>query len=826
MTSLHRSARIAIAFAFAVSARASAQGAPPADADSLPRFIRVSTEGPRPPTILNPATEPLLNRRIGIKLYLVSRAAAIQEISLASGIKFVYAADVLPNTATLRFQSDNIPVATALNIVLRGSWVDVAVGADGSLILLRKPPPPRPSPDSIADARAAEGAYELSLIRTIVAAASRKTFELSPSMGKMELGVRDLSAAPSPFEGDVFRALALLPGVEARNDYVAGLNVRGGESDQNLILLDGYPVYNPFHLFGLLGTFIEPMVGKADLITGAQPAQYGERLSSVLDVQSADANRPGLHGTGDVSVLAASATVGSTFADGGSWIVGGRHTYADVIANAIKQNSLPYGFSDLQGHLLHPVFGNAVLALTGYMGSDGSIISQNDGGLNLHWGNRLIGATLSKVFPTKRRVLGLSTDSVSLVQRASYTTFDESAAMSMRNFALNSSVHDARASGSISLFSAPLDLSGGYEVSSQQVNYSMQTPLTQVTNFLPATALDQTVTPVSGWLATVWRPSARLLIGAGARVDAVGGLGWTGGSPRISIKYFLTKEFAIVAAAGSYTQWLHSLLREDSPAEPLEFWIASNKDVPVSRATQGSLGIETWTSATRQLRVEAFYKKYSNLLETNPTADPSVGDNPFIALTGTSYGADVLIRQIDTGAFGGWISYSYAVSERVTPTGVEFTPGQDRRHELNAVGAWKFGRYRLSARLGLSTGTPYTPILGEFTRERYNPLTNTYAPDLTNGGNQFISGPLNSARMPFAQRVDLSITKMSSGGRVQISPYLSITNATFANNPAAYFYDYDLGKNDTTTGRQVPNPTRYAIGNLPFLPAIGMHIVF
>jgi hypothetical protein len=444
--------------------------------------------------------------------------------------------------------------------------------------------------------------------------------------------------------------------------------------------------------------------------------------------------------------------------------------------------------------------------------------------LNLNWGNRVIGATLSKVIPSRTRVFGFHADSISLAQRASYTTFDESAVMSTRDFGVNSAVTDVRASGSATLFNAKFDNSFGYEVSSQHLTYSMHSPVTTITNFLPAASIDETLTPVSGWYDLTARVSARLLIEAGVRVDAVGGLGWTGASPRASMKYFLSKDLAIIAAAGSYTQWLHSLLREDAPVEPLELWIASSKQVPVSRAFQTSLGLESWLQPARQLRVETFYKKYSNLVETNPAADPSAGDNPFIALGGTSYGADVLLRQIDNGKFSGWISYSYAVSERVTPAGQTFNPGQDRRHELNAVAAWKRGRYRMSARLGLATGTPYTPVFGEFTRERYSPLGNSYAPDVGGGDGQFITGPLNSARFPFAQRLDVSITREGLGQRVQVSPYLSIANLLFANNPAVYAYDF--ANTSYVDGRLTPTPVRHSIGNLPFLPAVGVHIVY
>jgi hypothetical protein len=644
-------------------------------------------------------------------------------------------------------------------------------------------------------------------------------------MGSLELGARELAAPPAPFEGDLFRTIQLLPGVEARNDYSAGLNVRGGESDQNLILLDGYPIYNPFHLGGLLGTFIDPMLGKVELLTGAAPVRYGERLSSVLDVQSADENRHGLHGAGDVSLLSATATVGSAFDGGGSWMIGGRHTYADVIANIVKPNSLPYGFSDFQGHLSRPVFGNAVLSVSAYDGADGTSFNQTTGGLDISWGNRVLGATIERLIPDRKVVLGaFPADSISLVQRVSLTTFDAAAIVATAGFDLRSSVRDLRASGATTLFTRSFDQSVGYEISAQHLRYAMQAPVTSITNFLPRTTLDQSLTPVSGWYDALWRATPRLMLDGGVRVDAVGAAGWTGLSPRISIKYFLAKDLAVIGATGSYAQWLHSLAQEDAPVQPLEFWVASSNTLPVSRSWQSSLGVEAWTSSSRQIRVEAFYKRYSNLVEVNAAADSTVGGAPFVELGGTSYGADVLIRQIDRGRFGGWIAYSYAVSDRVTPSGQHFAPGQDRRHELNAVGTWKFERYRVSARLGMATGTPYTPIVGEFTRERYGPLGNGYAPDFGGGATQYLSGQVNNARLPFTHRLDISITRVGAGDRVQVSPYLSIANVYAANNPAMYFYDYAKGKYIGLT--QVPDPVKLSFGNLPFLPTIGVHIAY
>ncbi len=908
--------------AFLASSVAAAQGIDAARPSQAPRFLRASADSRDAPVILDPLTIPALRRKIAVHLRDIPRGDALRQVGAESGLQFVFANDVVRANEHVTVQADSITVAAAIERILTGAGVDVALGANGSAILVKKARVARtvprgseckiPAADeeplplcldgngvpglkafvklegndasiaaalrgiaatarvpisldvdvlalhaematpegfySVAEAllrtvsgkpvaifvtpsggltvRALADGFSLAPVVTTAAADARQTFELKPMMGSLKLSVKDLSAAPMIFEGDVFKSLQLLPGVEVRNDYSAGLNVRGGESDQNLILLDGYPIYNPFHLGGLLGTFIEPLVGSVELITGAQPVRFGERLSSVLNVTSAEATQEGFHGAADVSLLSAAAAAGSVFDGGGSWMIGGRHTYADVIANIIKKNSLPYGFSDVQAHISRPVFGNAILSATGYNGADGAQIVNNTGDLEVAWGNRVFGATLSKMITGRRRALGLfAVDSMLLVQRLSATTFDARVITTTSDFALRSSVRDFRTSGAATFFSEAFDHAIGYEISSQHVRYSMHSGLTSITNFLPQGSFDESLTPVSGWYDAIWRASPKLLVNAGARVDAVSGTGWAGLSPRLSLKYFLTRDLALIASTGSYAQWLHSLAQENAPVQPLEFWIASSKAIPISRAWQSSLGIERWTSPTRQLRVEAFYKKYSNLIETNPSNDPLVNGDEYIELTGTSYGADVLLRQLDNGKFGGWIAYSFAVSARVTSGGVSFSPGQDRRHALNAVGTWKVERYRISARLGLTTGTPYTPVTGAFTRERYDPVGNSYAPDLGGGDIQYISGVANSARMPFEHRVDISIMRPGSGDRVQISPYLSIVNIYNAANPAGYVFNYSTGKYPSRQAF-VPTPERVSIPNLPFLPTIGVHIAY
>jgi hypothetical protein len=187
-------------------------------------------------------------------------------------------------------------------------------------------------------------------IRAQTTRIERVQFEAAPNVGIVSMTGKELALAPRFFaEADLLRSLQLRPGVEARNDFNAGLSVRGGESDQNLVLLDGYPIYNPFHLGGLFGTFQQPMVGRVDLLTGGYPSPYGGRLSSVVDVRSAEEMRSGIHGTADVSLLASSASLGSSLGGGrGSWMIAARRTYIDRAVSTFTPEELPYDFRDVQ----------------------------------------------------------------------------------------------------------------------------------------------------------------------------------------------------------------------------------------------------------------------------------------------------------------------------------------------------------------------------------------------------------------------------------------------------------------------------------------------
>ena len=670
----------------------------------------------------------------------------------------------------------------------------------------------------------ANAVVTLGAVRARATSPERDRFELSPSIGAISLTANNAKNVPTFGEPDVLRAVQLLPGVNARNDFSSGFNVRGGESDQNLILLDGYPIYNPFHLGGLFSTFLEETVGNIDLLTGGFGVTHGGRLSSVLDVTSTGPGRTGIHGTATLSVISSSLTLGSGSADGRSgWSLSGRRTYADKLVAALSDRTFPYHFSDAQFHGVKALNDGALrLEVTAYGGTDalngdfatfGDSATAGGGGgtFTFGWQNQVLGTSLHNVWRdgVNVPVLGFA-DSVSVEQHLSFTRFATALDLGAGAFGLENSVREIRAAGDVAWHHGTRERRVGYDVSRYGINYDVHSSATQSALF----SLAQAPASSAVYYQETWRPSKRFITETGLRVEHLSSRSWTGLEPRVAVKYFVNPDLALTAAVGQYAQWLHSLNREDIPVRIFDFWIASDPYIPISTARHYILGAEKWLGPLRFARVEAWAKQYDHLLEQNTADDPAVRGDEFLESTGTSYGFDVLLRQLDVGPFGGWLAYTYGVSAR-DRNGIGYWPGHDRRHNLNLVGTWKPGtHYTFSARMGLATGTPYTDIVGQLVRRTWNPLTRSFD-DQSLTEREPVGGARNGARYPLFQRLDLGVSRASTWRGMQVSPYLGIVNAYNASN--VFIYTFDYTKNP---------PTREAQSQFPFLPSVGMTVAF
>jgi len=663
----------------------------------------------------------------------------------------------------------------------------------------------------------------LGAVRARARPPERDRFELAPNVGTVTLTPSAMSGVPALGEPDVLRTVQLLPGVNARNDFSSGYNVRGGESDQNLILLDGYPIYNPFHLGGLFSTFLEETVGEIELLTGGFGARHGGRLSSVLDVRSAEPARPGLHGTAGISLIASSLSIGSASKNGrGSWSLSGRRTYADKLVSVLSDRTFPYHFSDAVLHAARAVGrGNARVELTAYAGADdldgdftqfGDSSRAGGGTFEFDWSNQVVGVSFTNVWRDGARLpLFGRADSLGAEQRVSYTRFATALDLGAGALTLTNSVNEIRAAGAVHWNRGGHERRLGYELSRYDIDYDVGSPGTGTQLF----DLRQQPIAEAAYYQESWRPTRRLLAEAGLRAEHVTGRGWSGLSPRASVKWFATPDFAVSAAAGRYAQWLHSLNREDIPVRVFDFWVASDEFVEVSRATHVVLGVERWLGPIRFARVEGWLKRYDHLLEQNTADDPARRGDEFLDAEGSSYGFDVLLRQLDAGPLSGWLSYTYAVSQR-TQSGTGYWPGHDRRHNVNLVGTWRAGRkYTVGARLGVASGTPFTDIVGQVVRRAYDPLRHGYGTGGLAGEREPLGGGRNAERYPLFQRLDLSVSRTGTWRGMQLVPYFSLVNAYNAKNVFIYTFDYTRNP-----------PTREAASQFPLLPSLGLTIGF
>ena len=448
-------------------------------------------------------------------------------------------------------------------------------------------------------------AHVLSTVRTSAVPTDVETFVTRPNVATITMGASAIAGIPSVGEPDVIRTVQLLPGVVARNDFNTGLTVRGGEADQNLILIDGFPIYNPFHLGGLFSTFMDATVGGIELISGAFPPQYGGRLSSVLDVRSLDDTRPGTHVSADLSALAATGRIGGAFARGrGTWSLAARRTYADAVVTAFSNNVLPYHFADFHGRAAYALPGNWRVSVTGYSGRD--VLDANfaelaadstpsragEGQWDVDWGNNVIGVTLAKNFGPDARVplFGWSLgDNATFEQRVSTSNFSTLLDVGDGAFAQRNQVRDFRLAGSLHAHRAKHDPSLGYELATHRIRYSSSSSQTGTTDF----DIVQKPTSAALWIEDLWRVSARWMVDAGLRAEALTGRDWAALSPRVTVKFLATSDLAFTVGAGRATQWMHSLAG-DGPLRYFDVWVASDSFTPVAAAWHWVAGVERW----------------------------------------------------------------------------------------------------------------------------------------------------------------------------------------------------------------------------------------
>jgi outer membrane receptor for ferrienterochelin and colicin len=560
----------------------------------------------------------------------------------------------------------------------------------------------------------------INLDEVIISAQKAKSAVQSTQMSVTELSAKAIKSLPMLLgEVDVLKALQLLPGVKGGNEGTSGIYVRGGGPDQNLILLDGVPVYNANHLFGFFSVFNPDAIQSVKLITGGFPARYGGRLSSVLDIRMRDGNNKKFSAEGSVGIISSKLTLeGPIIKDKTSFIVSARRTYIDVLAQPLiklmsEENSnlsAGYYFYDLNAKINHKFSDRSRLFLSAYSGRDKAYIRSTekgeiqgnryrydtDGGLG--WGNITAALRWNYVITPK-----LFSNTTITYSRYNFLTSmmnqekSNDTIQSKFQYVYDSGIIDW--AGKIDFEYLP-DPNHSIRFGYNQIYHTFKPGVSVLSvlgegNFgIDTTFGNKNIYAHEGALFAEddWTINSRLKANVGLHFSGfkVSDSTYTSLQPRVSLRYLVSEKVSVKAAFTTMSQYIH-LLTNSTIGLPTDLWLPATEKIRPEEATQYAVGVVYEPSEGIELSLEGYYKTMKNLIEYREGASFfSFSDDwqdKIETGDGRAYGVEILARK-QVGKTSGWIGYTLSWSERKFANisfGEWFPYRYDRRHDISIV---------------------------------------------------------------------------------------------------------------------------------------------
>lgn len=558
-------------------------------------------------------------------------------------------------------------------------------------------------------------------------------------MGAQEIPIAQIKNTPSILgEADVMKTIQLMPGVQAGVEGSAGLYVRGGGPDQNLILLDGVPVYNVDHLFDFFSVFTPEAVKKVTLFKSSFPARFGGRLSSVVDVRSNDGDMKKYHGTLSVGLLSSKIQLeGPIIRDKTSFNISARRSYIDLIAKPFmpKDDKISYYFYDINAKINHKFSDRSRLFLNFYNGKDSYYFKTTDSSssmykdkMSLNWGNTIATARWNYIF--NQKLFSNTTVAYNKYRMDAnstvYTKTNLIESISESNYHSNyhSGICDWSYLIDFDYNPTPahhIKFGAGYlhhdfrpEVATSKIQEKEDGITKQDTLYNSISNSTIQAHEVSAYIEDNFDIGSRLRMNVGLHLSMfrVQRRNYFSAQPRVSARYQLTRHTVLKASYTKMSQYIH-LLSSTPISMPTDLWVPVTSKIKPMQAHQYSLG-SYYTGLTGwEFSVEGYYKQMRNVLEYKEgvsfLGSSSGWENKVEMGKGRSMGIEFMAQKT-TGKTTGWIAYTLAKSDRKFAigginNGERFPYKYDRRHNLSLVVNHKFSnRIDIGASWIFSTG--------------------------------------------------------------------------------------------------------------------------
>ncbi|MCW9707477.1 TonB-dependent receptor [Fodinibius salsisoli] len=654
-------------------------------------------------------------------------------------------------------------------------------------------------------------------------------------MSTVTVPVEQIKSMPQILgEVDVLKALQMVPGVQSGTEGTSGLYVRGGGPSQNLILLDGVPIYNASHLFGFVSVFNANAINNVELIKGGFPARYGGRLSSVVDITMKEGNKEKLKGSGSVGLLASKLTLDGPLGDNTTFLVSGRRTYIDLLARPIIKSQsngdgvAGYYFYDVNAKINHRFSNNDRLYMSSYLGRDkaysrdesnytssGTTYYSKDE-FGLKWGNIITSLRWNHIYNPQ-----LFSNVTLTYSRYKFNVFNTTIDEESSDANTNRDESSTRYLSGINDFAAKVDydfipspkhnIKFGVSATHHQFNPGV---FAYSSSFESDTTLgkqETSSTELFAYAEDQMELTDRLKVNAGLHASAysVDDELYYSIEPRVSFNYLLPNRIALKGSYARMSQYVH-LLTNSGIGLPTDLWVPATQNVKPQRAQQAALGVAK-TIEDFEVSVEGYYKTMQNLIAyeegaTYLSIEESWQDK-VVSGEGESYGAELFIQK-KVGKWSGWLGYTLSWNNRQFDGinfGEPYPYKYDRRHDINAVGSYSPRKgLEYSANWVYGTGNAVTLPTGRY-------------PGAGNNGSVKHYEGRNSFRMPSYHRLDLNVswTKEKSWG--QRTWTIGLYNGYNRKNP----FFIDIQSRGPNEGRQF---VQYSL--FPTIPSVTYSLKF